>query len=519
VAVIETEEPEYEIITDTRQQTLILIAMCGALAAVIASVSGLNVAQQELAQELGASQSALLWIINGYTLALASLLMPVGAIGDRWGRKPILLAGLVVFVGANLMGALSGSTGMLLAARIIAGVGAAMIMPVTLSVITSSFPAEQRARAVGIWSGFAGGGGILGLFVSAWVIDNATWPWVFALPIVLSVIAFVITIPVVPNSREHKVSTFDTLASILSIFAIGGLVLGIHEGPERGWTDAITLSGLLIGGAALLGFIAWELRTTEPLLDLRLFKHRALSAGSIVLLVAFAIIFGIFLVLVQFFQAVLGYTALKAAAGLLPMMFTLMPLSATSPMIAKRIGIRTTMILGITSFLAGLILMALMTSPDNGYWGVLPGLVAIGIGMGLCMSPSTMSITESLPHERQGVASALNDTVREVGGAVGIALLGSILASGYRSNIAPSLEGLDPEAIKLVEDGIGTAFSAEELLGDAAPQVFDDARQAFVDGWHQSMWIAAGIAGALLVYVIVRGPRRNEISLDATNVN
>jgi MFS family permease len=177
------------------------------------------------------------------------------------------------------------------------------------------------------------------------------------------------------------------------------------------------------------------------------------------------------------------------------------------------------MILGITSFLAGLILMALMTSPDNGYWGVLPGLVAIGIGMGLCMSPSTMSITESLPHERQGVASALNDTVREVGGAVGIALLGSILASGYRSNIASSLEGLDPEAIKLVEDGIGTAFSAEELLGDAAPQVFDDVRQAFVDGWHQSMWIAAGIAGALLVYVIVRGPRRNEISLDATNVN
>lgn len=503
-----------EIITDTKQLNLILIAMCGALAAVIASVSGLNVAQQELALQLGASQSALLWIINGYTLTLAALLMPVGAIGDRWGRKPILLIGLVVFIGANLMGALSGSTGVLLVARLIAGVGAAMIMPVTLSVITSSFPAEQRARAVGIWSGFAGGGGILGLFVSAWVIDNATWPWVFALPIVLSVIAFVITIPVVPNSREHHVGKFDTVASVLSVFAIGGLVLGIHEGPERGWTDVVTLSGLIIGVATLLAFIAWELRVKDPLLDLRLFSHRALSAGAIVLLVAFAIIFGIFLVLVQFLQAVLGYSALKAAAGLLPMMFTLMPLSAISPTIAKKVGIRTTMIFGTISFLIGLVLMALMTSPENGYWGVLPGLVAIGIGMGMCMSPSTVSITESLPHERQGVASALNDTVREVGGAIGIALLGSILASGYKSAIKPTLEGLDPEAAELVGDGIGTAFSAQEMLGDNAEQVFDDVRHAFVDGWHQSMWIAVGIAAVLLVYIVVRGPRRGELALD-----
>jgi Na+/melibiose symporter-like transporter len=303
------------------------------------------------------------------------------------------------------------------------------------------------------------------------------------------------------------------------VFAIGGLVLGIHEGPERGWTDVVTLSGLIIGVVALLAFVVWELRVKDPLLDLRLFAHRALSAGAIVLLVAFAIIFGIFLVLVQFLQAVLGYSALKAAAGLLPMMFTLMPLSAVSPTIAKRVGIRTTMIIGTISFLIGLVLMALMTSPENGYWGVLPGLVAIGIGMGMCMSPSTVSITESLPHERQGVASALNDTVREVGGAIGIALLGSLLASGYKSAIAPTLEGLDPEAAELVGDGIGTAFSAESMLGDNAEQVFDDVRHAFVDGWHQSMWIAVGIAAVLLVYVIARGPRRGELSLDVESAH
>jgi MFS family permease len=177
------------------------------------------------------------------------------------------------------------------------------------------------------------------------------------------------------------------------------------------------------------------------------------------------------------------------------------------------------MIIGTISFLIGLVLMALMTSPENGYWGVLPGLVAIGIGMGMCMSPSTVSITESLPHERQGVASALNDTVREVGGAIGIALLGSLLASGYKSAIAPTLEGLDPEAAELVGDGIGTAFSAESMLGDNAEQVFDDVRHAFVDGWHQSMWIAVGIAAVLLVYVIARGPRRGELSLDVESAH
>jgi len=201
------------------------------------------------------------------------------------------------------------------------------------------------------------------------------------------------------------------------------------------------------------------------------------------------------------------------------MMFTLMPLSAISPLIAKRIGVRTTMIIGTISFLIGLVLMALMTSPDNGYLGVLPGLMAIGIGMGMCMSPSTMSITESLPHDRQGVASALNDTVREVGGAVGIALLGSILASGYKSNISPTLEGLDPEAAELVGEGIGTAFNALPLLGPDADRVLAEVREAFVDGWQQSMWIAVGIAGVLLVYVIARGPRRGELAIDSSNSN
>ena len=185
-----------------------------------------------------------------------------------------------------------------------------MIMPVTLSVITSSFPAEQRARAVGIWSGFAGAGGILGLFVSSFLIDQFTWPWLFAMPVAFAAVSLVMSLSAVGNSREHHEGRFDTVGSILSALAIGGLVLGIHEGPEKGWTDLLTMVGLIVGVVALVGFIVWELRQTKPLLEIRLFANRGLAAGSLTLLIVFAVMFGIFLVLTQFMQAVLGYSAL-----------------------------------------------------------------------------------------------------------------------------------------------------------------------------------------------------------------
>ena len=227
---------------------------------------------------------------------------------------------------------------------------------------------------------------------------------------------------------------------MLSAVAIGALVLGIHEGPERGWTDGLALAGLVVGVLALVGFVAWELRNTHPLLEVRLFADRALAAGSLTLLIVFAVMFGIFLVLVQFFQAVLGWSALGAAAGLLPMAIVMMPLSAVAPTIAKRVGTRRVLMTGTALFGTGLAMMATMVSASGGYWSVMPGLVVLAVGIGLVMSPSTMSITESLPVEKQGVASALNDTVRELGGAVGIALLGSLVNAGYRSSISSATD-------------------------------------------------------------------------------
>jgi EmrB/QacA subfamily drug resistance transporter len=496
-----------DLVTDARRQRRILIAMCTALIAVVASVSGLNVAQQDLAIDLGASQGELLWVINGYTMALAALLLPIGAIGDRWGRKPILLGGLVVFIGANVLAGMAGSVEVLLVARVIAGVGAAMIMPVTLSVITSSFPDEQRARAVGIWSGFAGAGGILGLFVSSFLIDQFTWPWLFAMPVLFAAASLIMSLRAVGNSREHHEGRFDVLGSLLSAIGVGGLVLGIHEGPERGWSDPLTLLGIVIGGVALIGFAVWELRHERPLLDIRMFADRRLAAGSVTLLIVFAVMFGIFLVLTQFMQAVLGYSALAAAASLLPMMVVMMPLSSVAPTIARRVGLRRVMVTGVTLFAVGLALLATTVSADGGYWSVLPGLLVLSAGIGLAMSPSTTAITESLPGDKQGVASALNDTVRELGGAVGIALLGSLVGAGYRASVSDATGDLSPELAHRVEEGIGSAFAASGDLGASAPSVLTAARDALVDGWRLSMWVGVALAAATLLFVAFRAPR------------
>ncbi|NNE10804.1 MAG: MFS transporter [Ilumatobacter sp.] len=481
--------------------------MCLALMAVIASVSGLNVAQQQFAVDFGASQGTILWIINAYTLALAALLMPIGAIGDRWGRKPVLLAGLALFAFASIVAGLAGTAEVMIAARVVAGLGAAMIMPVTLSVITSSFPEEQRGQAIGIWAGVAGSGGLIGLFVSSFMVDVLTWRWLFALPVVLVAASAVMSVRSVPNSREHSEHRFDTVGSVLSAFAIGGLVLGIHEGPEKGWTDPLTLAGIVVGALALVGFVVWERRQADPLLDIEVFRNRALASGSLTLTLLFAVMFGIFLVLFPYFQAVLGWSALRSAVALLPMALVMMPTSALAPQVTKRVGSRSTMLFGVATAGVGLMTLALRASVDGGYMSVLPGLVIIGFGMGLTMTPSTEAITGSLPAEKQGVASALNDTSREVGGAVGVALLGSILSSGYSSNVEPALEGLPAELAEPAAEGIGGAFAVAAEAGEAGPAIVEAAKQAFVDGWIQSMWVGVAMVGIAAVYLLFRGPR------------
>lgn len=275
---------------DARQLRAILTTVSIALMAVMASVSGLNVAQTHMAVDFDASQNTVLWIINIYTLALAALLLPLGAIGDRVGRKPMLIAGLALFGVANVVAALAPTAEVMLAARVASGIGAATIMPITLAVITSTFPEEQRGKAIGVWTGVAGGGGVLGMFLSAFLVDVADWRWLFALPVALVVVSLAMTLKSIPNSRERSPHAFDTVGALMSIVAVAALIFVLQEGPERGWTAAATLISLAVGLIATAAFVSWELRRGDAsLLDVRLFRERGLAGGSITLVVVFGV--------------------------------------------------------------------------------------------------------------------------------------------------------------------------------------------------------------------------------------
>ncbi|MGX1540896.1 MFS transporter [Streptomyces adustus] len=498
---------------DARQLRAILITVSIALMAVIASVSGLNVAQTHMAVEWGASQTTVLWIINVYTLALAALLLPLGAIGDRWGRKPMLITGLIIFGTASVVAGLAPSAAVMIGARVAAGIGAAMIMPITLAVITSTFPEEERGKAIGVWTGVAGGGGILGMFLSALLVDVADWRWLFVLPVVLVVVALAMTLKSVPNSHERSAHSFDTVGALLSTVAVTGLIFVLQEGPERGWSDPVCLISLVIGVAATIAFVAWELnRHDASLLDVRLFRERGLAGGSLTLLVVFGVQAGIAVVLFPFFQAVLGWSGLRSTVAMLPMAVMMMTASGLAPRTTAKIGARATMTAGIALATLGLALMALFVSVDGGYLSILAGMLAMGIGMGLSMTPSTEVITSSLPRAKQGVASALNDVTREFGTALGVALLGALLANGYRNAIDDRLGGVPNTVADTAREGIANAVEVAPNTGSHAQDLIHTAQQSFVDGWQRAMWAGVAAMGVLLVHVALRGPKGSDLA-------
>ena len=464
--------------------------------AVIASVSGLNVAQSQIALAFDASQSDVLWMINIYTIILAALLLPLGAAGDRWGRKPVLITGLVVFGVASAAAGLATTTGVMLAARFLSGVGAAMIMPVTLAVITSTFPAEERSKAIGVWTAVAGASAILGMFVSAVLVDVASWRLLFVLPVVLVLLAIPIALGAIPNSREVSEHKFDLVGALTSLIAVVAFILVLHEGPKQGWTTPATLLSLLVGVGGAIGFVMWELRQQTPLLDVRLFRKRGLASGSVSLLAVFGVPTGVFVVLYPYFQAVLGWSSLVSTLALMPMLVLMVACSVLAPRLAARIGVRLTMAAGIFLGGAGLALMAILVSVDGGYLSVLPGYVVMGLGMGLAMTPSTEAITSSLPREQQGVASALNDVAREFGSALGVALLGEVMTAGYSNAINSRLEGVPVDSADIARKGIASALAIANQDHPYSKALFRSAQESFVHGWQQAMW--AGVENLLV---------------------
>jgi EmrB/QacA subfamily drug resistance transporter len=483
----------------------VLAAMCLSLVLVVASVASINLALPELSVDLDASGTALTWVADAYTLALAALVLPFGALGDRIGRRTTLLAGTVVFGLAAAFAVAADTSALLISWRAVMGVGAALIMPATLSTITAVFPRDERARAVGLWAGFASAGGIFGLLVSGALLEHYWWGSTFMVAAGLAAVSFVVAVMVAPNTADPSHTHLDPLGSLLSLVGIGSLVLGIIEGADAGWTSRLSLAAFAAAAVGLTGFVLWELRTDAPLLDPRLFRLRGFGTGTATITLQFLAVFGFFFVGLQFLQLLLGYGPLRTSLALLPMAVVLLPLAAFAPTLVARFGTRVVIAAGLLAMISGLLALTALT-PGSGYWDFLACLLVFGAGTALTATPATNAVVASLPPAKQGVASAVNDATREIGAALGIALFGSLFDRGYRRAIDPALAGLPPEAANAVRQSPAAALEVAAQLGDVGFRLADQVPAAFLDGLDASLIGGSAVLVAGLAFVVWRAP-------------
>jgi len=492
---------------DSRHRGAVLRVMCLSLMMVVAAVASLNVALPGIAHDTGATQTELQWIVDAYALVFAALLLPAGAIGDRFGRRPVLIVGLVLFGLASLAAIAWHSPGQLIGLRALMGVGAAFVMPVTLSVITTVFPPEERGKAVGTWVGVAAGGGVLGLLTSGLLLQWLPWQSIFGLNVVLAAIALLGTVAIVPATRASRPPRLDPIGTVISAGALAALVFGIIEGPERGWSDPLTATSLAAGLGGLALFVGWELHRRDPMLDPRNFLRRGFGAGSLSISVQFFAAFGFLFLALPYLQLVQGYSPLQAAAALLPMALVVIPLSRVTPRLAGRVGVRIAGATGLGLMASGFVVLATL-EVGSSYWHFLAGLIPFGAGMALAGAPATTAIVASLPREKQGVASAVNDVSRELGGALGIAVLGSLFNGGYRSEVEQHTTGLTPSVADRATSSFAGAQQLGEQLGARGQQLLADAQAAYLHGLSLSLVAGAVVLVAGAIVVAFRAPGR-----------
>ncbi|WP_307797272.1 MFS transporter [Williamsia soli] len=420
---------------------LIFVA-CVAVSMVIAAMASLNTAIPDIAPAVQANSNQVTWLIDGYTLTLAALLLPAGAIGDRFGRREVLIGGLVVFAIGSLLPIWVSDPTQFIAARCLTGVGAAFVMPATLSLITSGVPDAKRPLAVSIWAGVAGVGGIAGFFVTGVLLEFFSWHSIF-LTFAIAAAATAALSCTIATSRDSTSPRFDWWGSATSALAVALLVFALIESPHRGWFDPLTLIAFVAGIGLVALFWYSQLHRPEPLLDVRLFRNRAFAAGSFSVAVQFMAAFGLFLVLLQYLQLVFGYSPLKSAVALFPMVIVVMVCSLIGNWIAVKVNLRIILAAGMFVMGVGVMLIGLIHHSE--YWTVAVCLIVFALGLGIATAPSTTAIMVNTPADNQGVGSAINDTSRELGSAIGIAIAGSLLASGYTRDVSATADTAQAE--------------------------------------------------------------------------
>ncbi len=500
-----------------------LLFICVSLLVVALDNTILNVAIPSISRTLQASASELQWIVDSYILVFASLLLTLGALGDRFGRKRALQAGLVLFGIGSLAAALSNSTEMLIASRAFLGIAGAMILPATLSIISATFPREERPQAIAIWAAVFGLGVGLGPVIGGWLLERFEWNSVFFVNLPIVVVALVGGQFLIAESKDPSAPKADIPGVILSIIGLFALVYGIVEAGVEGWTAS---NVLLAFGAAIVflgAFAWWENRNPDAMLPLDFFRNMSFTGANISLILISFSLFGSVFFLSQYFQSVLGFSPLQAGLRVLPLAITLTICSAMSARVNKRLGTKYTVALGAALSGAGLLFMALIYKIDTPYAIVMIGQILLAAGLGTAISPATNSVMSSVPVEKAGIGSAMNDTTRQLGGALGVAVLGTILNSVYLNGVDGLLgtvrttlanaPGVTAEAVAQITSGIerglqgaiGTANFLETQSPLAAPlaeNIRTTARLAFVNGMTQAMFIAAIIMFASAVLVL-----------------
>ena len=476
----------------------ILAVLCTSLMIVIIGNTSLNVAIPTLARDLDASTTDLQWMVDSYALVFAGMLFTAGTIGDRFGRKGTLQAGLCLFMVGTVVAASGDSSTQVIVGRAVMGVAAAFVMPSTLSILTNVFPAEERAKAIGVWAGIAGGGAALGPIASGFLLEHFWWGSVFLVNVPVILLSLLAGKLLLPTSRDPEQPPLDVPGALLSIVGLGSLVYGIIEGPTHGWLSTASL--LTFGLAAVvLALFGWrELTARHPMLDLRLFRDRRFSVASGGMTLCFFAMFGSFFLVSQYFQLVLGYSPLVSGLFQLPMALEMMTIAPQAPRLVARFGVHRVVPVGLTSVAIGLVLFSQM-GVDTPIWFMYGPLLFLGAGMAVTMTPLTTLIMSSVTLGKAGVGSAMNDTTRELGGALGVAVLGSLVTSSYTSSIAGALGNVTGADRGIADSGLVGAFTVARGLGQAGNALVDAAKQAFMDGVQVATLTGAAVVALAAV--------------------
>ncbi len=488
----------------------ILLVLCLSLLVVVIDNTILNTALPTLARVLHAGTSSLQWITDAYTLCFAALLIPAGALGDRYGRRLSLLGGLAVFAVGSTAAAFSSGTGMLIAARVVMGLGAAFVMPATLSILNAVFPPKERPQAIAAWSAVAGVGIVIGPTLGGLLLTHFWWGSVFLINVPLVALALAGVLMTVPETAEPGTHRLDLPGTLLVAGALFAIVDAIIEAPTRGWTGTTTLAEFAAGLAALGIFAWWELRIEHPLIDLRIFTSRAFSTAAASVTVIFFALFGSLFVLTQYLQLVHGYSPLSAGVRALPFAFAMGAMSPLSPLLAKRLGTRVIISAGMALMGGGLLDLS-TAGVHTAYPPVALAVAIMGAGMGLVMAPASTTIMTTVPAHQAGAGSAINDTIREVGGALGIAIVGSLSAAVYHSRLGSVLAASHAPShiVHVATSSVAAADIAGQRIGGLqGSELVAAAHAAFVHAMAMGIRLAAAVALVSAVAAFFALPRR-----------